>query len=551
MYNTHMAELLVQKCVDKLSIKRDNPISKLWNKTKDATHKTKLENLCQILYGDSLPQQNTGEKLFNDLIHLWFNNNSVIEELHQLFKLSGLCFLHEIHFTFSATDNDIYATWVSKHGGKSNTKNRMFDPSKYIKTQIEKCKDRFMAIPISFDFKGNAVSHANILFIKMGEHKKGERITVELERFDPHGSAYNKDSIKSQRVNAAMRDLGISLFSDESKYDLKPLIEPIDHCPSINVRGLQLLTANSAFEGSCTIFSILYAILKLINPERSQSEIADDIYKILKKHNNPSAIIRLICNVLTGMLNITKEGEHYYVVNDAGKKRAFLTQTEDLINNWIKNTGTNVVIHRGKKYEGKFENGLFAEGTITFEETNPRKIYTGKVNGETMQMHDPNGELVMKNGIILKGNFVDGALTGKGTLNFDGSIYEGDFLNSLKHGKGIFRYKNGDSYNGDWLNDKRHGKGTYFHKDAEYYYKGEWKDDQKHGEGLHYFKNEDIVRGRWKDGIMEHTGKNKTEKSSSSKSAKSSKSSKSMKSSSKSAKSSSSKSRSKSSKSRK
>ena len=60
MYNTHMAELLVQKCVDKLSIKRDNPVSKLWNKTKDTTHKTKLENLCQIHYGDSLPQQNTG-----------------------------------------------------------------------------------------------------------------------------------------------------------------------------------------------------------------------------------------------------------------------------------------------------------------------------------------------------------------------------------------------------------------------------------------------------------------------------------------------------------
>jgi hypothetical protein len=509
----------VQQCVEKLSIKRGNIFSKLINSNFDTTHATKLENLCQILYGESSTIETTLDtKLFNNLIHLWFNTNSVIEELYHLFRLSGLCFLHKIFFTFELTTSYIKnanGKWSTsnnitskstvimlKHVGKSN-KISLFNPSKYKKSQIDNCQKNFMAIPFSFGFENNPTGHANILFIKVGE-KKDEKIPVELERFEPHGSVFIHDEIKNNIINEAMQDLSNKLFPNQY-YDVKPLVKPIDHCP--NIKGLQNLTKDSIFEGSCTTFSMLYAILKLINPERSQSEIADDIHKILKKNNNPVLIVRLIINVLTRLLNITKEGDHYYIQGHTGKKRQIQTQTEENVNNWIKNVETiSSIINSDKKYEGKFENGLFVEGTITFlNNSEPRKFYKGKVNKETMQMNDPNGELVWKNGNKYIGNFVDNKMTGKGIKIFVNKnvyaggdwVYEGDFINGIFHGNGIMRYANGDVYEGEWKDDERFGKGIMRYANGDVY-EGEWKDDERFGKGIMRYANGDVYEGEWK-----------------------------------------------------
>ena len=514
----------VQQCVEKLSIKRGNIFSKLMHSNFDTTHATKLENLCQILYGESSTIEETtlDTKLFNNLIHLWFNTNSVIEELYHLFRLSGLCFLHNIVFTFDLTTLYIKNTngkWsnsnnitskstviMDKHVGKSK-KISLFNPSKYKKSQIDNCREKFMAIPFSFGFKDHPDYHANILFIKVGE-KKDEKIPVELERFEPHGSVFIHDEIKNNIINEAMQDLANKLFPNQY-YDVKPLVKPIDHCP--NIKGLQNLTKDSIFEGSCTTFSMLYAILKLINPERSQSEIADDIHKILQKNNNPVLIVRLIINVLTRLLNITKEGEHYYIQGHTGKKRQIQTQTEEDVNDWIKNIETSSIINMDKKYEGKFENGLFVEGTITFlNNSEPRKFYKGKVNKETMQMNDPNGELVWKNGNKYIGNFVDGKMTGKGIMEFvnkdvyaEGgkwvnAVYEGDFLNGIFHGNGIMKYANGDVYEGEWKDDERFGKGIMRYANGDVY-EGEWKNNEKFGRGKYHYANRDVYEGEWKD----------------------------------------------------
>ncbi|KAM6962472.1 ankyrin repeat and MYND domain-containing protein 1 [Aplochiton taeniatus] len=43
----------------------------------------------------------------------------------------------------------------------------------------------------------------------------------------------------------------------------------------------------------------------------------------------------------------------------------------------------------------------------------------------------------------------------------DGSRYEGEFLNGLKHGAGKFTWKNGEFYEGSFFKDYRHGPGRY------------------------------------------------------------------------------------------
>lgn len=45
----------------------------------------------------------------------------------------------------------------------------------------------------------------------------------------------------------------------------------------------------------------------------------------------------------------------------------------------------------------------------------------------------------------------------------DGSKFEGDWDNGLKHGYGVYKHANGDEYAGEYKLDKREGKGTYMH----------------------------------------------------------------------------------------
>ena len=42
---------------------------------------------------------------------------------------------------------------------------------------------------------------------------------------------------------------------------------------------------------------------------------------------------------------------------------------------------------------------------------------------------------------------------GTGTLYFYGSVYKGEWFNSMKHGVGKITYATGDAYDGQWEND--------------------------------------------------------------------------------------------------
>jgi hypothetical protein len=44
--------------------------------------------------------------------------------------------------------------------------------------------------------------------------------------------------------------------------------------------------------------------------------------------------------------------------------------------------------------------------------------------------------------------------------DIEGNIYEGNWLNHLKHGQGKQIFNNGDVYNGEWKDGKMHGEGT-------------------------------------------------------------------------------------------
>ena len=49
----------------------------------------------------------------------------------------------------------------------------------------------------------------------------------------------------------------------------------------------------------------------------------------------------------------------------------------------------------------------------------------------------------------------------------DGVIYDGNWKNDIKEGKGIMLYNNDDRYEGYFKNDRIVGKGIMFHNNGE------------------------------------------------------------------------------------
>jgi hypothetical protein len=59
----------------------------------------------------------------------------------------------------------------------------------------------------------------------------------------------------------------------------------------------------------------------------------------------------------------------------------------------------------------------------------------------------------------------------------NGDIYEGSWLNDMKHGYGIIEKKNGDKYYGYWNLDLKEGQGYYYYSSTGKIYLGEWHED--------------------------------------------------------------------------
>ena len=97
---------------------------------------------------------------------------------------------------------------------------------------------------------------------------------------------------------------------------------------------------------------------------------------------------------------------------------------------------------------------------------------------------------------------------------FETGEYTGEIKDGLPHGKGIFKYKNGDEYKGEFKQGMKDGNGYYKNNEGEY--EGFWKNNKKDGHGKYTFKNGDLYVGEFKvdmfhgQGILLYSNGNKT-----------------------------------------
>ena len=70
----------------------------------------------------------------------------------------------------------------------------------------------------------------------------------------------------------------------------------------------------------------------------------------------------------------------------------------------------------------------------------------------------------------------DRAPDGYGRMQTFQTVYEGEFQNGLRHGKGRIIYWNGYFYAGEWQDDQYHGEGVFGHPSLpQEYKKGPWE----------------------------------------------------------------------------
>lgn len=68
-------------------------------------------------------------------------------------------------------------------------------------------------------------------------------------------------------------------------------------------------------------------------------------------------------------------------------------------------------------------------------------------------------------------------------------------------GKGVLTYPNGDVYDGLWLDGMRHGKGALTCVLGDSYI-GEWANDHPQGLGEMSYRSGQLYNGNWENGLV-------------------------------------------------
>ena len=124
----------------------------------------------------------------------------------------------------------------------------------------------------------------------------------------------------------------------------------------------------------------------------------------------------------------------------------------------------------------------------TYAKSNDGK-YLGQINIATGNL-EGRGVFIWNNGIKYIGNWKEGNMTGEGVL-FDKNnklIFEGNYYNNKKYGKGRFILKDNEYYEGEFFDDKMEGKGTYYYQNGDKW-EGYFKNNMKNGVGIMTYHN--------------------------------------------------------------
>jgi hypothetical protein len=138
--------------------------------------------------------------------------------------------------------------------------------------------------------------------------------------------------------------------------------------------------------------------------------------------------------------------------------------------------------------------------------------YTGEL-GENMERKG-KGEMIYADGgngmyTSYSGEWADNTFNGQGILQYlkENSIYDGQFVNGKRHGKGVLTIHSKftlTKFFGTFHED-RPIRGKYVYHDGSFYI-GDLKEGKRHGQGSYQFVNGDQYSGQFEEGEIEGVG---------------------------------------------
>lgn len=159
---------------------------------------------------------------------------------------------------------------------------------------------------------------------------------------------------------------------------------------------------------------------------------------------------------------------------------------------------------KGNLNEGRFLNWKLNGEGLKVNELGVKKGYfmEAKLNGIGIEDTPEH---------LYEGNFVDDIKSGKGKYFFkllnetyegeskdnsitgygiyiwnNNNVYEGTFLNGKMHGNGKYKWPDGAEYEGDYIDNIKQGKGKFKWSDGKCY-EGEFSKGKPHGKGIIYY----------------------------------------------------------------
>ena len=115
--------------------------------------------------------------------------------------------------------------------------------------------------------------------------------------------------------------------------------------------------------------------------------------------------------------------------------------------------------------------------------------YLGQINTKNGNL-EGKGIFIWNNGMKYIGNWKEGNMNGEGALYDKDNklIFEGNYSNNKKCGKGKFIIKDKEYYEGEFFDDKMEGKGTYYYQNGDKW-EGYFKNNMKNGVGIMTYHN--------------------------------------------------------------
>ncbi len=271
-----------------------------------------VTSLCETLNGIlRSPNKRDIPENLDSLLHEWFNDISLLEEIYKAINSKDLCFLHPVGFDFGKKMFFLRKHWGRK--GEEGNVSVSIDFEKYYNDQIKGCESNLMAFEMSYRWPDSYIGHSTMVVIEGGDTRSDGKQLIEVEHFD-------SSNIDGEIIKAPLENFIKSVFGEEKFYFR---FHHQDEVCDFNIQGT-FFNETDKFSGSCTQFALWYGFKRLLEPYKSRIRVVAEMKKLLAT-NTPDEVMMILIKQFQSLLsiktaensdlNMQANGRDLYLVN--------------------------------------------------------------------------------------------------------------------------------------------------------------------------------------------------------------------------------------------